>query len=94
MLPVERHQRDLPLEVARMINAAQQGAQPRPKAGARDERTLLGVGCSGLILIEAPSSAYHGGMLALEDNHWLRRRRPQAILHHTAPILPRPRSAC
>jgi hypothetical protein len=37
--------------------------QPRPEAGA--ERTLEGVGCRRLILIEAPSSAYHRGMLAL-----------------------------
>jgi hypothetical protein len=41
-----------------------------------------------LILIEAPSSAYRRGMLALGKrlNH-LKRRRPQAILHHTAPVL-------
>src|SRR2546430_2152263 len=32
-------------------------------AGARNERRLLGVACTRLILIEAPSSAYHGGML-------------------------------
>jgi len=32
-------------------------------AGARHERRLLGVGSTGLILLEAPSSAYHGGML-------------------------------
>jgi len=39
------------------------GAQPLPEAGARDERTLEAVGCSALILIEAPSSAYRRGML-------------------------------
>jgi transposase len=36
-------------------------AQPRLKAGAQP--TLEGDGCSRLILIEAPSSAYPGGML-------------------------------
>jgi len=36
-----------------------------PEAGARDERTLEAVGCRRLILIEAPSSAYHRGMLTL-----------------------------
>jgi hypothetical protein len=34
-----------------------------PEAGA--ERTLEAVSCKALILMEAPSSAYHGGMLAL-----------------------------
>ena len=37
--------------------------QPRSKAEA--ERTLEGVACTRLILIEAPSSADHGGMLTL-----------------------------
>jgi hypothetical protein len=36
-----------------------------PKAGARNERTLEAVSCQALILIEAPSSAYRRGMLAL-----------------------------
>jgi len=40
------------------INATR---QPRPEAGA--QRTLEGVGWTRLILIEAPSSAYPGGML-------------------------------
>src|SRR5262245_59280801 len=31
----------------------------------RIKATLFAVGCMPLILIEAPSSAYHGGMLAL-----------------------------
>src|SRR5262249_20387830 len=39
------------------------GRQARLAAGARYERTLAAVACSRLILIEAPSSAYHGGML-------------------------------
>src|SRR6266436_6877062 len=39
------------------------GAQPRLEAEARHERRLEGVGCSALILIEAPSSAYRRGML-------------------------------
>src|SRR4029453_12978031 len=47
------------LEVVRR-NAA---PQLRPKAGASQERGLLGVGSTALILIEAPSSAYPGGML-------------------------------
>src|SRR5215468_11376350 len=33
------------------------------EAGARHERTLNAVACMPLILIEAPSSAYPGGML-------------------------------
>src|SRR5438034_8890496 len=37
--------------------------EPRPTGGARYERRLLGVGSTGLILIEAPSSAYRRGML-------------------------------
>ena len=37
--------------------------QARQAAGARDERRLFAVACMRLILIEAPSSAYHGGML-------------------------------
>jgi len=36
-----------------------------PEAGARDERRLEAVRCKRLILIEAPSSAYHRGMLTL-----------------------------
>src|SRR3989442_8751296 len=43
-----------------MPNAA---AQPLPEAGATQERTLEAVGCSGLIFIEAPSSADNGGRL-------------------------------
>src|SRR6266850_5038825 len=39
------------------------GAHLLPKAGATQERTLEAVGCSALILIEAPSSAYRRGML-------------------------------
>jgi hypothetical protein len=34
-----------------------------PEAEAK--RRLLAVSCKAMILIEAPSSAYHGGMLAL-----------------------------
>jgi hypothetical protein len=37
----------------------------RLEAGARHERTLFAVACKPLILIEAPSSAYRRGMLAL-----------------------------
>jgi hypothetical protein len=42
-------------------------AQPRLKAGA--QRTLYAVACMPLILIEAPSSAYHGGMLIVGNYH-------------------------
>src|SRR5262245_7109682 len=45
-------------------------AQPRLAAGA--QRTLEGVSCSRLILIEAPSSAYLGGMLVVGE--WSRRK--------------------
>jgi hypothetical protein len=38
-----------------------------------------------LILIEAPSSAYRRGMLALGKNS-LTRRRPHAVLHHATSI--------
>ena len=34
-------------------------------AGATEERRLLAVACTRLILLEAPSSAYRRGMLAL-----------------------------
>src|SRR5882672_8130737 len=37
--------------------------QVRLEAEARNEPRLYGVTCMRLILIEAPSSAYHGGML-------------------------------
>ena len=46
------------LDIGSHINA---GAHLLPKAGA--QRTLEGVGCSRLILIDAPSSAYPDGML-------------------------------
>src|SRR5262245_25622906 len=42
-------------------------AQPRLEAGA--ERALEGVGCTPLILIEAPSPAYHSGMLIAGNYH-------------------------
>src|SRR5437667_12721277 len=50
-------------------------ATPHPHRGAVQSYTchtrtaLPGVGCRRLILIEAPSSAYHCGMLSLENNH-------------------------
>src|SRR5690349_19059890 len=64
-----------------LSNAA---AQPCPEAGA--QRALEGIGCSRLILIEAPSSTYHRGMLVVGKIP-KKRRRPHAILHPTAPIL-------
>src|SRR5712691_2847228 len=42
--------------------------------------------CLRLILIEAPSSAYHSGMLVV-GKVTKKRRRPHAILYPTAPIL-------
>jgi hypothetical protein len=39
--------------------------EPRLEAGATEERRLEGVGSKPMILIEAPSSAYHHDMLAL-----------------------------
>src|SRR5262245_24689065 len=39
------------------------------KPQRRQERRLLAVGSRPLILIEAPSSAYHSGMLSLGNNH-------------------------
>ena len=69
------------------------GWHARPEAGARHERTLSEVGCSALILIDASSSAYHRGMLAL-GKPLKTRRRPQAILHPAAPVLRWHRPAC
>src|SRR5438105_312428 len=47
-----------------------------------------------LILIEAPSPAYTGGMLIAGDYHSGVRRRPHAILYEATPILLRHRPAC
>src|SRR6266516_2952009 len=63
------------------------------ETGATQERRLEAVRCKALILIEAPSSAYHGGMLVVRKVP-KKRRRPHAILHHTASILLRHRLAC
>src|SRR5262249_438368 len=52
------------LDIGSHINAQ---AHLLPEAGA--QRTLEAVGCSGLILIEAPSPAYHGGMLIAGNYH-------------------------
>jgi hypothetical protein len=43
------------------------------EAGARHERTLEAVGCMPLILMEAPSSADHDGLLAWAQQ----RKQPQ-----------------
>src|SRR5215472_16451548 len=48
---------------------------------------------SPLILIEAPSSTYHRGMLVV-GKVLKKRRRPHAILHQATPILLRHRPAC
>src|ERR687888_32744 len=42
------------------------GPKPHPEAGA--QRTLEGVGSRPVILIEAPSSAYHDGMLIVGNS--------------------------
>src|SRR5215510_4569364 len=78
------------LRCKRWLNAA---AQPCLEAGARDERTLEAVRCRPLILIEAPSSTYHHGMLVVGKIP-KKRRRPHAILYEATPILLRYRSAC
>jgi hypothetical protein len=52
--------------------------QAYPEAGA--QRTLKGVACTRLILIEAPSSIYHRGMWVLGQKH-TERRRP-GVSHH------------
>src|SRR5262249_3343741 len=51
----------------RFSEASNAARQPRPEAGA--ERTLEGVGWTRLILIEAPSPAYHRGMLRAGNYH-------------------------
>src|SRR5216683_1705656 len=43
--------------------------QAPPMAAARHERRLLAVACTRVILIEAPSSAYRGGMLIAGNYH-------------------------
>jgi hypothetical protein len=48
------------LDTGSHINARHQG---RLEAGAGAERMLLGVGCTPLIRIEIPSSAWHGALL-------------------------------
>jgi hypothetical protein len=52
----------LNLSLRKWPNAALQAPL---EGGARHERTLEAVACKRLILIEAPSSAYPRGMLAL-----------------------------
>src|SRR5712692_10416644 len=56
-------------------------------AGARDEQRLLGVACTPLILIEAPSPAYHRGMLRVANPRNEQGGDLKAILHPTAPFL-------
>ena len=68
------------LDIGSHINA---GGEPRPMAAATQERRLLGVGSTAMILIEAPSSAYHSGMLVV-GKVTKKRRRPHALLHQTA----------
>src|SRR5438876_10134479 len=63
-----------------------------PTSPLKDTR-LLAVACKPLILIEAPSSAYHRGMLSLENNH-SHEEETSCALHQATPILLRHRSAC
>jgi hypothetical protein len=51
------------LECFRNFLTPNAAPQPRLKAGA--QRTLEGVGCRRLIMIEASPSAYHDGVLTL-----------------------------
>jgi len=59
--------------------------QPLPEAAARDERRLAAVRCKPLILLEAPSSTYHRGLLVVGKIP-KKRRRPQAMLSEATPI--------
>src|SRR6266446_8629524 len=61
--------------------------EPRARAGATQERRLLRVGSSALILIEAPSPAYHRGMLGVANPRNEQGGDLNAILHPTAPVL-------
>src|SRR5712691_2353956 len=56
--------------------AANARCQPLPEAEATQERTLEAVGCTPLILIEAPSPADHRGMLRVAKPVSQTRRRP------------------
>jgi hypothetical protein len=51
--------------IGRNANHINASHEPLPEAGAGHERTLEAVRYSALILIEAPSSAYRRGLLAL-----------------------------
>src|SRR5215475_7693999 len=53
----------------------------------RMQRTLEGVGWTRLILIEAPSPAYHGGMLRVANPRNEQGGDLKGILHPTAPFL-------
>jgi hypothetical protein len=55
-------------------------ALPSPSNDTR----LAAVACTRLILMEAPSSADHGGLLALSPRPCAAEE-PQAILHHATP---------
>src|SRR5438552_3907997 len=68
------------------------GAHLLPEAGA--QQTLEAVRCSALILIEAPSPAYHGGMLRVANPRNEQGGDLNAILHPTAPVLLWYRSPC
>jgi hypothetical protein len=56
--------------------------QLRLEAEATEEHS-----CRPMIMMEASPLAYPRGMLTLGIQHWLTRRRPQAILHQPTPIL-------
>src|SRR5262245_9288447 len=69
------------------VNHINAGRQPLPEAAATQERRLEAVGWTPLILIEAPSSAYHGGRLRLGNITCERGGDRKAIVHHAAPIV-------
>src|SRR5207342_241886 len=58
-----------PLSVSLVLLQPNATRQARLAVEARHERTLPTVACTRLILIEAPSSAYRGGMLIAGNYH-------------------------
>jgi hypothetical protein len=70
----------VPIDFAQAPNAPH---QLLPEAVA--QRRLSAVSCTPLRLLEVPSSADHGGMLAL-GKHARERRTPQAMRPQAAPV--------
>src|SRR6266851_2827940 len=61
--------RDPWLRVPPWVSRSNAGGEPRSIAGATQERKLLSVGSTAMILIEAPSSTYHPGMLGVGNRN-------------------------